>query len=89
MNFSTFWPNNSKQPNKKKRFRPKSKFKSSVFITQGTQEERSLNSMEEIRRQAVNISSSGLGTSTISLASAPIKDKKGRTKSVSQRSKKN
>ena len=79
MNFSMFWPE-SKRPIKKKRIKPKSKFLSSLLVTSGTEEEHSINSMDEVRRQAVSMSRSALAPSTSSRVTVDMQNKKPRVK---------
>jgi len=79
MNFSTFWPG-SHRPNKKKRLKPKSKIPSALLGIPSKEGESSEHSMEEIRRQAVSMSSSGLGPSTVSVESQLVQTKKKSSK---------
>lgn len=75
MNTLMFWPG-SKRPHKKTPFRTKSKIKSLLMESPSNKGEPPINSIDEIRRQAVNIASSGRSPSTLTLKNKPDKDQK-------------
>lgn len=75
MNSLRVWPG-SIRSNKKKRVPKKSVSKSLLLVGAGTEAKPTVNSMDDIRRQAVDMSSFGPAPSTIPLTVKPRTDKK-------------
>ena len=70
MNRFRVWPG-SIRPHKKKPIRTKSAIKSLRLVATGTETEHAINSMDEIRRQAVNMSNYEPRPRTISRTTRP------------------
>ncbi len=77
MNLLRVWPG-SIRPNKKKRVSRKSANKSLLLVGTGTETTPTVNSMDEIRRQAVTMSNFGPAPSTLPPTAKPGKVKKSR-----------
>ncbi|MDA0739227.1 MAG: hypothetical protein O2999_10860 [Nitrospirae bacterium] len=80
MNLLRVWPG-SIRPIKKKQPRTKSSSKSLLLVAAGSETLPIVNSMDEIRRQAVSMSNYGPAPSTLSPTARPRKEKKPRVAS--------